>query len=139
MRRLKILGIILVLILLGTITVAPLLFLFCGSLMGEPEILDSFSPDSVLPDSVQPPSSANAINGEAVITITICTEMTDNTKIAATVGLFTLIIPSLIKDRRITTIDIVNLTQKLKSSTNQSIALRMEHKINPILIPNSLS
>ena len=44
MRRLKILGIVLVLILFGTITVAPLLFLFCGSLMGEPEITQHLAP-----------------------------------------------------------------------------------------------
>lgn len=44
MRRLKILGIVLVLILFGTITVAPLLFLFCGSLMGEAEITQHLAP-----------------------------------------------------------------------------------------------
>lgn len=44
MRRLKILGIVLALILFGTLTVAPLLFLFCGSLMGEPEITQYLVP-----------------------------------------------------------------------------------------------
>ena len=44
MRQLKILGIVLVLILFGTLTVAPLLFLFCGSLMGEPEITQYLVP-----------------------------------------------------------------------------------------------